>query len=50
MKLYGIASRQSNDLDEFFVTRDEAEHTLEEILEDEPGFVGVLYAQRSSSS
>ena len=28
---------------DFFVTRDEAERTLEMVLHDEPDFVGVLY-------
>jgi hypothetical protein len=31
MKLYGIASKQSLDVDDFFVTRDEAERTLQEV-------------------
>ena len=43
MKLYGIASKQSKDVDEFFVTRAEAERALEHVLEDEPNFAEVLY-------
>ena len=43
MKLYGIASTQSKDVDEFFVTRDEAERVLEQVLQDEPDFASVLY-------
>lgn len=43
MKLYGIASKQSKDVDEFFVTRDEAERVLEQVLQDEPDFASVLY-------
>jgi hypothetical protein len=31
------------DVNEFFVTRDEAERVLEQVLQDEPNFVGVLY-------
>jgi hypothetical protein len=43
MILYGIASRQSKDVDEFFVTRGEAERALAEVLCDEPDLAGVLY-------
>ncbi len=43
MKLFGIASKQSHDVDDFFVTRDEAERVLEQVLQDEPDLVGVLY-------
>lgn len=32
-------------MDDFFVTRDGAERVLEQILQDEPDFVGVLYVQ-----
>lgn len=46
--LYGIASTQSKDVDEFFVTRGEAERVLEEVLQDEPDFVGVLYVAEIS--
>jgi hypothetical protein len=43
VKLYGIASKQSKDVDEFFVTRGEAERVLEQVLEDEPDFDNVLF-------
>jgi hypothetical protein len=43
LKLYGIASKQSKDVGDFFVTRGEAERALEMVLQNEPDFVGVLY-------
>ncbi len=43
MKLYGIASRQSGDTDEFRATWEEAEAVLAEMLEDEPELADVLY-------
>lgn len=42
-KLYGIASRQSGDVDEWRPTREEAEAVLARILEDEPELADVLY-------
>jgi hypothetical protein len=41
--LYGIASTQSKDVDEYFITRDEAERALEQVIQDEPDFASVLY-------
>jgi hypothetical protein len=41
--LYGIASKQSKDVDEFLATRGEAERALEQVLHDEPNLAGVLY-------
>jgi hypothetical protein len=32
-------------VDDFFATRSEAEHVLEQVLQDEPDFVGVLYVE-----
>jgi hypothetical protein len=43
VRLYGIASKQSEDVDEFFVTRDEAERVLEQVVRDEPDLAEVLY-------
>jgi hypothetical protein len=43
MTFYGIASKQSRDVDEFFITRGEAEAALEQVLLDEPSFANVLY-------
>jgi hypothetical protein len=42
-KLYGIASRHSDDVGEWRPTREEAESVLAQILKDEPGLAGVLY-------
>jgi hypothetical protein len=42
-ELYGIASKQSKDVDEFFVTRGEAERALEQVLQDEPDLAEMLY-------
>ncbi len=43
MKLYGIASRQSGDVDEWRETHAEAEAVLAGVLEDEPDLADVLY-------
>lgn len=43
MKLYGIASHQSGDVDEWRTTQEEAEKVLAEVLEDEPELADVLY-------
>jgi hypothetical protein len=41
--LYGIASRTADDVDEWRLTRDEAERVLATILVDEPDFADDLY-------
>ena len=43
--VYGIASRLSGDVDDFYATRDEAETALAQILADEPEFEGQLWVQ-----
>ena len=43
MKLYGLASRISNDVDEWRLTREGAEQVLEEVLADEPDLAGELF-------
>lgn len=43
VKLYGIASRQSGDVDEWRATREEAEAVLAQVLADEPELAEVLY-------
>ena len=43
--VYGIASRLSGDVEDFYTTRDEAEATLAQILADEPDFEGQLWVQ-----
>jgi hypothetical protein len=43
--VYGIASRLSGDIEDFYTTRDEAEATLAQILADEPELEGQLWVQ-----
>lgn len=43
--VYGIASRVSRDVDDFYPTRDEAEATLADILADEPELEGALWVE-----
>jgi hypothetical protein len=43
MQLYGIASRTSGDVDGWHSFREEAEATLAQVLEDEPGWADDLY-------
>jgi hypothetical protein len=43
--LYGIASSLSRDIDDFYVSREEAESALREILTDEPDFEGELWIE-----
>jgi hypothetical protein len=43
MNLYGIASGQSGDVDDWSLTREEAEERLRQALEDEPEWVDVLF-------
>ena len=45
MLVYGIASRVSRDVDDFYPTRAEAEATLAEILADEPELEGALWVE-----
>jgi len=45
MQLYGIASAISRDIDDFAVTREEAERTLAEILHDEPSLAGLIWVE-----
>jgi hypothetical protein len=42
-RLYGLASRQSGDVDEWRPSREEAEQVLAEVLKDEPDLAGTLY-------
>ncbi len=50
MKLYGIASRVSGDVDDWTASREEAEATLAEILRDEPDLADVLYVAELEAS
>jgi hypothetical protein len=43
VKLYGIASRQSGDVDDWSLAREDAETTLCQAVEDEPEWADVLY-------
>ena len=43
VELYGIASRQSRDVDEWRSSHEEAERVLAEIVADEPELADVLY-------
>jgi hypothetical protein len=43
VKLYGIASNLSHDVDDWYSTREEAETVLAQVLADEPAFAGVVY-------
>lgn len=43
VKLYGLASRISGDVDEWWPTREEAEALLEVVLADEPELAGDLF-------
>jgi hypothetical protein len=43
--LYGIASAASADIDEFFLTLDEAETVLAAVITDEPDFEGTLWIE-----
>jgi hypothetical protein len=43
VKVYGIASRQSNDIDDWSLSRSEAEEKLRQALDDEPEWTDVLY-------
>lgn len=42
MKLYGIASRQSGDIDDWSLSRDEAQEKLRQAVSDEPKWADVL--------
>jgi hypothetical protein len=46
VKLYGIASAISRDIDEFALTLEDAERTLAEILHDEPSFAGLIWVEQ----
>jgi hypothetical protein len=43
--VYGIASRVSHDVEDFYATAAEAEATLAEILADEPELDGALWIE-----
>jgi hypothetical protein len=43
VKFYGVASRISLDVDEWHLSRDEAEAALAEVLADERDLAGALY-------
>lgn len=43
MKLYGIGSRISHDVDDWSLTREDAEEKLAQALEDEPEWTHLLY-------
>jgi hypothetical protein len=43
LKLYGIASRQSGDIDDWSLSREEAEEKLRQALADEPERADALY-------
>jgi hypothetical protein len=45
MILYGIASALSADIEDWFLSRGEAEATLAGILRDEPDFEGELWVE-----
>jgi hypothetical protein len=45
MQLYGIASAISRDIDDFALTREAAEHTLAEIVRDEPSVAGLIWVE-----
>ena len=45
MRLYGIASSVSRDVDDFYPTAAEAEATLAEILADESELEGMLWVE-----
>jgi hypothetical protein len=45
MILYGIASAQSGDIEDWYRTNHEAEATLAGILRDEPDFEGELWVE-----
>lgn len=45
MKLYGIASAISGDVDEWSLTQAEAEQKLAEVIADEPHLAGALYVE-----
>lgn len=45
MILYGIASAFSDDIQDWYVSRDEAESVLAQILGDEPDFEGELWVE-----
>ena len=46
MLLYGIASSQSRDIEDFYATAAEAEAVLAQICADEPEFAETLWIQR----
>jgi hypothetical protein len=43
--LYGIASALSNDVHDWYLTREEAEATLVRVIRDEPDFEGELWVE-----
>jgi hypothetical protein len=43
--VYGIASSLSEDINDFYASRDEAESALARILADEPEFDGQLWVE-----
>ena len=45
VRVYGIASSVSRDVDDFYPTAAEAEATLAEILADEPELEGMLWVE-----
>jgi hypothetical protein len=45
MVLYGIVSVISGDIDDFALTRDEAERTLAAILHDEQALIGLIWVE-----
>jgi hypothetical protein len=44
--LYGIASASSDDIEDWYLNREEAEATLASILRDEPDFEGEVCGWR----
>ena len=45
MILYGIADIVSDDIEDWYLSREEAEATLTSILRDEPDFEGELWVE-----
>jgi hypothetical protein len=43
VRLYGLASRISRDVDEWRLTREDVEQVLADVLEDEPDLAATLY-------
>lgn len=45
MTLYGIASALSGDVLDWYLSREEADRTLAEMLLDEPDFIDLLWVE-----